>query len=253
MLNVDNWHHSWRIALKNTLKEDWFWKNLLYIEKQYDKWPVFPEKENIFKVFEDSFDDVRVVIVGQDPYHQRHSEENGGGCFATGRAFESSVYYHVPRSLYNIQCEVDRNIGEVNKKTGNLDAWAKQGVLLLNCSLTVRENYPGFHEKRWRPFTDEVIQTISDKKKNVVFMLWGRYAKHKVDLIDQDKHLVLLASHPSPMSYRLSFKGCEHFNKANEYLIDNGRAPINWKLKYKHKYVKQSKYWNKKNKKKEGN
>jgi uracil-DNA glycosylase len=169
------------------------------------------------------FDRVKVVILGQDPYH--------GPGQAMGLSFSVPRGIHPPPSLGNIFKELKKDIGMPIPGHGDLTQWAEQGVLLLNASLTVRANEPNSHSAiGWHEFTDSVIQTLSDKSAGLVFMLWGRFAQDKTPLIDETKHLVLKAAHPSPFSAEKGFFGCRHFSRANEYLMKKGKQPVDWHL-----------------------
>lgn len=188
----------------------------------YDE--IYPPKKDIFKVFElCSLKDIKVVILGQDPYHQ--PSKANGLCFSVNKRQSH------PRSLTNILKEVSRDCNCKYPNSGDLTPWALQGVFLLNTILTVSANKPASHRNMgWETFTNKVIEIISEENDNVVFMLWGKYAQSKMSLISTNKHLVLTASHPSPFSARLSFNGCSHFSKANTYLKETGQTTINWCL-----------------------
>lgn len=194
-----------------------------FITSEYDTKKVFPEQKNMFKAFElTPFSQVKVVLLGQDPYHD--DKQAHGLCFSVGHGVT------IPPSLKNIYKEIENDCG-VNKSgsDGSLENWAKQGVLLLNAILTVVAHTPASHKgKGWEAFTDMVIRTISDKHEHVVFMLWGNYARSKKELIDTNKHLVLEAPHPSPFSVHKGFFGCKHFSLCNEYLQKNGKETIIW-------------------------
>ncbi len=183
---------------------------------------VYPASEDIFKAFElCAFDNLRVVIIGQDPYH--------GEGQAHGLAFSVPEGIDMPPSLKNIFKELSDDLNTPIPKNGNLERWAKQGVLLMNSVLTVKKDQAGSHRNiGWEKITDQIIQTISNKKNNVVFILWGNYAKEKEKLIDKKKHLILTAAHPSPLSAYKGFFGCQHFSKTNAYLDSKGIAKINW-------------------------
>jgi uracil-DNA glycosylase len=212
---------SWKTALNAEFEKEYFFKleNFVAEEKRY--YTIYPPEKLIFSAFNyTNFHDVKVVILGQDPYH--------GPGQANGFCFSVNDGVKCPPSLNNIFKEVKSDCGCEIPFNGNLERWAMQGVFLLNATLTVRANEPGSHQKKgWEQFTDAVIKLISDKQKDVVFMLWGNYAKAKTELIDAEKHLVLLAAHPSPLA-RGAFFGNKHFSKANEYLVNNGKKPINW-------------------------
>lgn len=216
---------SWKSVLKAAFNQPTFEQAALHVktEKAQGK-TIYPPGSMIFNAFNHTpFDKVKVVILGQDPYHgpgQAH-----GLCF--------SVQYGVapPPSLVNIFKELQADIGIPMPGHGNLTHWAEQGVFLLNASLTVRAGEPMSHAKiGWAPFTDAVIKTISDKKEQVVFLLWGKFAQEKSVLINQAKHLILRAAHPSPLSAHAGFMGCKHFSKTNEYLVKHGIDPIDWRL-----------------------
>ncbi len=213
---------GWEKALKNTFNSDWFLSLMENIKKEYSKNEVYPEFKNIFRAFDlCPFSKVKVVILGQDPYHNKGQ--------ANGLSFSVSNDTPLPPSLKNIYKEITNDCGIKNKESGDLSVFAEQGVLLLNSILTVKANSPASHRVfGWEKFTDEVLQTISTEKNNVVFMLWGNYAKNKKDLLDKNKHLVLEAAHPSPFSAYNGFFGCNHFSKANKYLKGNNKAIIEW-------------------------
>jgi uracil-DNA glycosylase len=185
---------------------------------------IYPPGSLLFNAFNKTpFDRVKVVILGQDPYH--------GPGQAMGLSFSVPRGIHPPPSLGNIFKELKKDIGMPIPGHGDLTQWAEQGVLLLNASLTVRANEPNSHSAiGWHEFTDSVIQTLSDKSAGLVFMLWGRFAQDKTPLIDETKHLVLKAAHPSPFSAEKGFFGCRHFSRANEYLMKKGKQPVDWHL-----------------------
>lgn len=185
---------------------------------------IFPPAKLIFNAFNlTPFGNVKVVIIGQDPYHGEGQAH--GLCFSVPEGIQP------PPSLVNIFKEISRDFGYAIPASGNLEKWAKQGVLLLNATLTVRAHQAGSHQgKGWEEFTDVVIQRISDHLEGVVFLLWGNYAQAKASLIDTQKHCVLKTVHPSPLSAHRGFIGCGHFSKTNEYLLSLGKEPIDWKL-----------------------
>lgn len=195
-----------------------------YIDNEFSTKKVYPPKEETFKALEFCApEEIKVVIVGQDPYH--------GPNQAHGLAFSVPNGITIPPSLKNIIKEMGHDIGCGTPSSGNLESWAKQGVLLLNSSLTVVESKPGSHAKSgWQDLTDTLIQYISAQQKNVVFILWGSHAISKSGLIEDHKHLVLTAPHPSPLSAYKGFFGCAHFSKTNAYLVDSGKSPIDWCL-----------------------
>lgn len=214
---------SWKKILVSEFQKPYFLelKNFLIQEKL--NYEVYPPGNRIFAAFNYTpFDKVKVVILGQDPYH--NPGEANGLCFSVNDGVK------FPPSLQNIFKELKDDIGCEMPKSGNLEKWAMQGVFLLNTSLTVRRNQPGSHRDiGWEKFTDAAIKAISEKKENVVFMLWGKWAISKMNLIDKNKHLILTAAHPSPLA-RTGFLGCKHFSKANEYLKSKGIEPIHWCL-----------------------
>ena len=217
---------SWKEVLKNEFTKPYFLEivTFLKIEKNGGK-IIYPPGPLIFNAFNQTpFNKVRVVIIGQDPYH------NPGQ--AHGLSFSVPNGIKPPPSLVNIYKEIQNDLGiPMPVGYGNLTSWAQQGVLLLNAMLTVRANEPASHSKiGWMDFTDTVISKISDEKKGVIFLLWGKFAQEKQLLIDETKHFVLKAAHPSPFSADKGFFGCKHFSKTNGLLTDQGLAPINWKL-----------------------
>ena len=216
---------SWKEVLKDEFKKNYFLEITTFIktEKAAGK-IIYPPGALIFNAFDKTpFNKVKVVLLGQDPYH------NPGQ--AQGLSFSVPPGVTKPPSLINIFKELQEDLGISPSVNGNLEKWAEQGVMLLNASLTVRKNEPGSHSKiGWIEFTDAVIRKISDQKRGVVFLLWGRFAQDKQSLIDETKHHVLKAAHPSPFSADKGFFGCKHFSKTNEYLVKEGLEPIDWKL-----------------------
>ncbi len=214
---------EWKEALGGYLATDSFIQLSHFIRNEYLTKKVFPAQEDIFKVFAYTpFSQVRVVILGQDPYH-----DDGQAC---GLCFSVPDGISVPPSLKNIYKEIVDDTGTIRDMTsGNLESWARQGVFLLNAILTVVAHTPASHKgKGWEEFTDMVIRMISEKHEHVVFMLWGNYARSKKILIDESKHLVLEAPHPSPFSAHSGFFGCKHFSKCNDYLKMHGMQEIDW-------------------------
>lgn len=215
---------SWKEVLAQEFQSDYFklLKEFLVIERK--KYIIYPPASKIFAAFNYTpFDKVKVIIIGQDPYH--------GDGQANGLCFSVNNGVPQPPSLQNIFKELNSDLNLPIPKTGNLEAWAKQGVLLLNATLTVRANQPGSHQKQgWEQFTDAAIKTLSDKKKGLVFLLWGKFAQAKETLIDTSKHHVLKAPHPSPFSVHSGFFGCKHFSKTNPLLKHEGLKEINWKI-----------------------
>lgn len=216
---------SWKSVLSAEFTKSYFQNAVTFIktEKAQGK-TIYPPGALIFNAFDTTpFDKVKVVLLGQDPYH--------GYGQAHGLSFSVQDGVKPPPSLINIFKELHSDIGMPMPKTGNLTKWAEQGVLLLNAILTVRANEPSSHAKiGWADFTNAVIKKISDEKEGIVFLLWGKYAQEKQMLIDETKHLVLKAAHPSPFSADKGFFGCKHFSKTNEYLVRQGKDPINWQL-----------------------
>jgi uracil-DNA glycosylase len=216
---------SWKEQLKEEFGKPYFLQLVdhLKAEKALNR-QIYPAGNNIFRAFEKTpFDQVKLVILGQDPYH--------GPNQAHGLSFSVQDGVPIPRSLKNIFKELQNDIGISIPTSGNLTAWAEKGVLLLNASLTVRANEPASHAQiGWLSFTDAVINNLSSKKKDLVFLLWGKFAQEKQLLIDGRKHFVLKAAHPSPFSADKGFFGCKHFSKSNEFLMLKGIDPIDWKL-----------------------
>lgn len=217
---------SWKEILKHEFTKPYFLEIVTFLktEKLAGK-TIYPPGQLIFNAFNHTpFDKTRVVILGQDPYH------NPGQ--AHGMSFSVPTGIKPPPSLVNIYKEIQKDIGvDMPPMNGNLTKWADQGVLLLNAILTVRANEPASHSKiGWMSFTDAVIQKISNEKSGVVFLLWGKFAQEKQVLIDETKHHVLKAAHPSPFSADKGFFGCKHFSKTNEILAKDGFTPIDWKL-----------------------
>lgn len=212
---------SWSKALKEEFAKDYFQKLTNFVKREYQAGKVFPPPKLIFAAFDNCpFNKVKVVILGQDPYHGE--KQANGLCFSVQDDIE------IPPSLQNIYKEIEKDLGKKMPSTGNLERWAKQGVLLLNATLTVRAHQAGSHQnKGWEEFSDAAIKTLSDKKEHLVFLLWGNYARKKGMMIDRKKHLVLESAHPSPFSAD-GFFGCKHFSKTNEYLKKNKIKPVDW-------------------------
>lgn len=213
---------SWKKALSDVFEMDFFQRLVSFLKDEYQSYQVFPPGKEIFNAFQHTpIHAVKIVILGQDPYH--------GPNQAHGLSFSVKPGVPFPPSLLNILKEIKSDIGTDMPPNGDLTRWADQGVFLLNATLTVRANQAGSHQSQgWETFTDEVIKAISSSRQNVVFMLWGAYAQKKADLIDAEKHLILKAPHPSPLSAHRGFMGCRHFSKANHYLVENGIKPISW-------------------------
>lgn len=213
---------SWKKHLQDEFEKDYFIKLADFIKNEYKNHVVYPPGDKIFNAFDlCPFDKVKVVILGQDPYHGKNQ--------AHGLAFSVPDGIKPPPSLMNIFSEIHRELGIPIPISGNLERWAHQGVFLLNSILTVRASSPGSHRGRgWEEFTDSVIKLISNEKNNVVFLLWGNFAKAKAELIDPNKHLILTSAHPSPYSANKGFFGNNHFIEANNYLVKNNLDPIVW-------------------------
>lgn len=214
---------SWNKILKFYFETEQWRKLWGFIDIEYQNKIIYPKQKDIFNAFHrTSFESTSAVIIGQDPYH--------GPNQAHGLSFSVPDGIPIPPSLKNIYKEIESDI-RINKdfSNGNLESWADQGVLLLNSVLTVEVDNPGSHaNKGWEEFTDYVIRQISDEGENIVFLLWGNYAKKKGSNIDQTKHLVLESSHPSPLGAYRGFIGCKHFSKTNEYLKENNKKEIHW-------------------------
>lgn len=213
---------SWKARLSDEFEKPYFLQLTEFVKSEYRTSTVYPPGKEIFRAFDFcDFDNVKVVILGQDPYH--------GPGQANGLCFSVRDGVKPPPSLVNIFKEIQRDLGKPIPCNGDLERWASQGVLLLNATLTVRASTAGSHQgKGWELFTDAVIKKISDEKTGVVFLLWGAYAQKKGEVIDRSKHLVLMAAHPSPFSADRGFFGCRHFSKANEYLKSKGLEEIDW-------------------------
>lgn len=213
---------SWKDQLKDEFEKDYFVKLTDFVRVEYKTKQIFPPARLIFNAFEHTpFDKVKVVILGQDPYH------NDGQ--AHGLSFSVPDGIPAPPSLVNIFKEINRDLGIPVPRSGNLTRWANQGVLLLNATLTVQAHMAGSHQKKgWEAFTDVAIHQLAEKRENLVFILWGAYAQKKASFINPDKHLVLRSVHPSPLSAHNGFFGNNHFSTANKYLQSKGIAPIEW-------------------------
>lgn len=215
---------SWGAMLADTFQQEFFAKLKLFLLEEKRNHVVYPPGSLIFNAFNlTPFDKVKVVLLGQDPYHNEGQAH--GLCFSVRDGIPK------PKSLLNICKELQSDLGLPVPNSGNLTAWAKQGVLLLNATLTVRAHQAGSHQHQgWEEFTDTVIRKISENREHVVFLLWGNYAQAKASLIDESKHLILKAAHPSPLSASRGFFGCRHFSKTNEWLQMHGMEPIDWRL-----------------------
>ncbi|MBR9845847.1 MAG: uracil-DNA glycosylase [Algicola sp.] len=221
-MNV-NIHESWKNLLVDEFNKPYFETLTAFVRSEYMHHTCYPPGKQIFSSFNHChFDDVKIVIIGQDPYH--------GAGQANGLCFSVNDGIAHPPSLINIFKEIESDLNIQYPKSGNLERWAKQGVLLLNATLTVRAHEAGSHQKKgWETFTDAVIKNISIHKEDVVFLLWGGFAKQKAKLIDSNKHNIFTSGHPSPLSANRGYWfGNKHFSKTNSYLSDKGYAPINW-------------------------
>lgn len=215
---------SWKEQLKAEFEQPYFEQLTSFVHQEYQQHVCFPPDELIFNAFKlCPFDKVKVVIIGQDPYH--------GEGQAHGLSFSVNNGVTFPRSLQNIFKEIENDLGLSKPPSGNLSRWAEQGVLLLNAILTVRAHKAGSHQRSgWETFTDAAIRALSQGREHVVFMLWGNYARSKKALVDTGKHLVLESAHPSPANRSGGWFGNHHFSRANAYLAEHGQATINWKI-----------------------
>lgn len=213
---------TWKMQLSSEFEKEYFIRLTEFVRNEYRTKQIFPPAKLIFNAFEHTpFDKVKVVILGQDPYH------NDGQ--AHGLSFSVPDGVQSPPSLVNIYKEINRDLGTPITRSGNLTRWADQGVLLLNATLTVQAHMAGSHQNRgWETFTDAAIQQLATERENLVFLLWGAYAQKKAAFIDSNKHLVLKSVHPSPLSAHRGFIGCNHFSLANQYLEVKGIPPIIW-------------------------
>lgn len=214
---------SWRAVLEEEFGKDYFHKLRAFVKSEYQNAVVYPPPKNIFRAFElTPFDEVQVVILGQDPYHGEG--QANGLCFAVGEGVA------LPPSLQNIFKEIESDLGQtLIHRTGDLERWARQGVLLLNATLTVRADAAGSHQKRgWEESTDAVIRALSQKREHLVFVLWGNYAKAKGKDIDWSKHEIIESAHPSPFAANHGFFGSKPFSRANTYLHAHGKRQIDW-------------------------
>lgn len=219
-------HSSWEEIFNNYPKIDELNNMIKEIDEQRLTKTIYPPKEQVFRVFDLPLKDIKVVILGQDPYHNPDQ--------ACGLSFSVNDGVPLPKSLINIYKELHDDLGIKPAKTGNLESWFKQGVFLLNAVLTVEKNSPASHSKiGWENFTDYIIENISEKNENVVFVLWGAYARSKNKLIDPTKHKIIESAHPSPLSAYRGFFGSKVFSQINSYLAENDRETINFELKMK--------------------
>lgn len=215
---------SWKAALANEFTQDYFAKLMDFVADERAKHTVYPPEHQVFEAFNRTlFEQVKVVILGQDPYHGPNQAH--GLCFSVQRGVA------IPPSLRNIYKELQADLGIMPPSHGHLIRWAQQGVLLLNATLTVRADSAGSHQKHgWERFTDAAIAAVAQQRQHGVFMLWGNYAQSKATLIDDTKHCILKAAHPSPLSASRGFLGCKHFSKANAYLEQHGINAIDWEI-----------------------
>ncbi len=215
-------HSSWLNVLKDEFEKPYFKQLTSFVKNEYQQGQVYPPGSQIFAAFDNcTYDNVKVVILGQDPYH--------GPKQANGLCFSVSKEVKIPPSLQNIYKELHQDLGKEIPQHGDLWHWAQQGVLMLNVTLTVRRGQAGSHQgKGWENFTDAVVKLLAAEKEGLVFLLWGNYAKKKGQVIDRDKHLVLEAAHPSPLSAYNGFFGCHHFSQTNQYLLLQGKKEIQW-------------------------
>ncbi|MCI5961216.1 MAG: uracil-DNA glycosylase [Ruminococcus sp.] len=221
MVSIGN---DWDAILADEFKKPYYLALRQFLKEEYSSKVIYPSMYDIFNAFRYTpYSDVKVVLLGQDPYH--------GAGQAHGLCFSVKDGVAPPPSLVNLFKELNHDVGCTVPQSGCLTKWAERGVMLLNSVLTVREGAAGSHRgKGWETFTDSVISRLNDRKVPIVFMLWGNYAKSKIPLITSDRHLVLTAAHPSPLSASYGFFGCRHFSKANDFLVSNGMTPVDWQL-----------------------
>jgi len=217
-------NQDWQDKLSKEVEKEYFSDLIAFVEEEIQEQTVYPPKNLIFNAFNTtSFDDVKVVLLGQDPYHGPNQAH--GLCFSVQQGIKT------PPSLVNMYKELHRSTDFQIPTHGELTSWAKQGILMINATLTVRDGEPKSHAKKgWEKFTNSIIKLISDEKENVVFVLWGGDARKKAKIIDETKHHILECAHPSPLSVYRGFSGCNHFNLINEYLVEQGKEPINWQV-----------------------
>lgn len=213
---------SWKQVLQEEFDKPYFEQLTSFVRQEYARSVIYPPARYIFNAFDHCpFDKVKVVILGQDPYHEPGQ--------ANGLCFSVAPGTQMPPSLVNIFKEIQDDLGKPFPADGDLTRWADQGVLLLNATLTVQAHYAGSHQRRgWEEFTDAVIRRLAAQREHLVFILWGSYAQQKSSFIDPSRHLVLRSAHPSPLSAYRGFFGCKHFSKANEYLVQTGQQPVEW-------------------------
>ena len=214
--------NDWDFVLQDEWQKPYFKELEAFLDLEYKTQTIYPKQENIFKAFEYTpFSEVKVVIIGQDPYHGENQAH--GLCFSVLDGIK------FPPSLRNIFKELESDVGKKTPESGQLDGWAKQGVLMLNTVLTVREGQPTSHKnKGWEIFTQKAIEKLNQRKEPIVFLLWGAHAERIGEAVTNSIHQKLISAHPSPLSARRGFLGCRHFSKTNEILVKNGFSPINW-------------------------
>lgn len=218
---IRNIHPSWLDKLKLELKKPYFSELSNYIEKECKNETIYPSINNVFKAFNTPFNKIKVVIIGQDPYHGKNQ--------ANGLSFSVNKGEKIPQSLKNIFKELKTDLNKEIPNHGDLTQWSEQGVFLLNATLTVKEKSPGSHQKKgWETFTDKCIEKLSQEREGIVFLLWGNFAKQKSELIDTTKHFILETTHPSPFSAHRGFLGCKHFSKTNDLLKQQNKPIISW-------------------------
>lgn len=217
-------HNGWWPFLQDEWNQDYFKKLSEFVHHEYETKEIYPPKDKVFSAFENcDYKDVKVVILGQDPYHEPNQAH--GMCFSVNPGIK------IPPSLVNMYKELHEDCGCYIPNNGYLMPWSKQGVFLLNTVMTVERGKANSHAKKgWETFTDHTIQKINEKDEPVVFLLWGNNARSKADMIDKNKHLVLECAHPSPLSAYHGFFGCKHFSKTNAFLKEHGKEPINWQI-----------------------
>ena len=227
-------NEEWKGILRDEFSSDYFLQLKQFLKQEKSLHVVYPSGNLIFNAFNSTpFSQVKVVLLGQDPYHSFENINNVAIAHAHGLCFSiPKAAKRIPPSLKNIYKEIQNDLGYAIPNHGDLTNWAKQGVLMLNATLTVRAHEAGSHQKRgWEQFTDAAIRQLSDKREGLVFLLWGRFAQNKEVLIDTNKHFVLKAAHPSPFSAHNGFFGCQHFSKTNQLLREKGLKEIDWEIK----------------------
>lgn len=215
---------AWKVALSEEFEKDYYKKLYEFVKEEYSTRQIFPPSKDLFNAFSYTpLEQVKVVILGQDPYHDDNQ--------AHGLCFSVLPGIKLPKSLINIYKELEADLGCYKPNNGYLEKWAKQGVLMLNTVLTVRAHTPDSHKgKGWEQFTDAVVNILNKEDRPIVYLLWGGHAKEKAANLNNPKHLVLTAAHPSPLSASRGFFGCKHFSKTNEFLQKNGLEPIDWQI-----------------------